>query len=52
MKLEQDKSYSPFNGLGLVVLLVVILLASPIIYFVIQMLIGNEHVFLKEGVHY
>ncbi|GIP35273.1 hypothetical protein [Paenibacillus sp. J2TS4] len=52
MKLESEKSSNQFNGLGLIVFLVVVLLASPMIYFLIQMMLGNEHVFLKEGVHY
>ncbi|MFD0868863.1 MULTISPECIES: hypothetical protein [Paenibacillus] len=52
MKLESEKSSNQFSGLGLIVFLVVVLLASPMIYFLIQMMLGNEHVFLKEGVHY
>lgn len=48
---NQDKDQQ-FNGFGLICFLIIASLSSPLLYFIIQLILGNEMLFLEQGFHY
>lgn len=48
-KNDKDKQ---FTGFGWIAFLITASLSAPLLYFIIQLMLGNERLFLVPGVHY
>ncbi|WP_157213456.1 hypothetical protein [Paenibacillus senegalensis] len=41
-----------FSGFGWILFLITATLSAPLLYFIIQLMLGNERLFLEQGLHY
>lgn len=48
-KLEKTKTVSPFAGLGWMALIITVVLAAPVVFFTINLLLGNDAMFAING---
>lgn len=54
MKAEVGKSSKDqqFSGFGWILFLITTSLSAPLLYFIIQLMLGNERMFLEQGLHF
>ncbi|WP_164985045.1 hypothetical protein [Ammoniphilus sp. CFH 90114] len=48
-KLQSNKPENQFDGLPKLILIFFVILMFPILYFVFNMILGNEHLFIING---